>query len=141
MPDGLLEQVLNILVPALATLIAGWFAVLGAKIKTVYTNKINTQTKKEVAEITANYVQQVFYSLNGEEKLQKAMEQASLILTEKGIPVSDIELRTLIESAVYGIKKGFYETEQLTDSVTKMLEASTDTTCDLAEDSNEEKGE
>lgn len=141
MPDGLLEQVLNILVPALATLIAGWFAVLGAKIKTVYTNKINTQTKKEVAEITANYVQQVFYSLNGEEKLQKAMEQASLILTEKGIPVSDIELRTLIESAVYGIKKGFYETEQLTDSVTKMLEASTDVTCDLAEDSNEEKGE
>lgn len=141
MPDGLLEQVLNILVPALATLIAGWFAVLGAKIKTVYTNKINTQTKKEVAEITANYVQQVFYSLNGEEKLQKAMEQASLILTEKGIPVSDIELRTLIESAVYGIKKGFYETEQLTDSVTKMLEVSTDTTCDLAEDSNEEKGE
>lgn len=141
MPDGLLEQVLDILVPALATLIAGWFAVLGAKIKTVYTNKINTQTKKEVAEITANYVQQVFYSLNGEEKLQKAMEQASLILTEKGIPVSDIELRTLIESAVYGIKKGFYETEQLTDSVTKMLEASTDVTCDLAEDSNEEKGE
>lgn len=141
MPDGLLEQVLNILVPALATLIAGWFAVLGAKIKTVYTNKINTQTKKEVAEITANYVQQVFYSLNGEEKLQKAMEQASLILTEKGIPVSDIELRTLIESAVYGIKKGFYETEQLTDSVTKMLEVSTDVTCDLAEDSNEEKGE
>lgn len=139
MPDGLLEQVLNILLPALATLIAGWFAVLGAKIKTVYTNKINTQTKKEVAEITANYVQQVFYSLNGEEKLQKAMEQASLILTEKGIPVSDIELRTLIESAVYGIKKGFYETEQLTDSVTKMLEASTDTSCDLAEDSN--KGE
>lgn len=137
MPDGLLEQVLNILLPALATLIAGWFAVLGAKIKTVYTNKINTQTKKEVAEITANYVQQVFYSLNGEEKLQKAMEQASLILTEKGIPVSDIELRTLIESAVYGIKKGFYETEQLTDSVTKMLEASTDTSCDLAEDSNE----
>jgi len=137
MPDGLLEQVLNILLPALATLIAGWFAVLGAKIKTVYTNKINTQTKKEVAEITANYVQQVFYSLNGEEKLQKAMEQASLILTEKGIPVSDIELRTLIESAVYGIKKGFYETEQLTDSVTKMLEASTDISCDLAEDSNE----
>lgn len=86
MPDGLLEQVLNILVPALATLIAGWFAVLGAKIKTVYTNKINTQTKKEVAEITANYVQQVFYSLNGEEKLQKAMEQASLILTEKRYP-------------------------------------------------------
>ena len=79
MPE-IMEQVLAILLPSLATLIAGWFAVLGAKIKTVYTDKINTQTKKEVAEITANYVQQVYYALDGEQKLQKAMEQASLIL-------------------------------------------------------------
>lgn len=113
MPEGLLEQVLSILLPALATLIAGWFAVLGAKIKTVYTNKINTQTKKEVVDVTVNYVQQVYKTLEGEEKLQKAIEQASLILTEKGIPVSDIELRTLIESAVYGIKQGFVDTQIL----------------------------
>lgn len=126
MPEGLLEQVLSILIPSLATLIAGWFAVLGARIKEAYTQKINTQTKKEVAELTASYVQQVFNSLSGEEKLQKAMEQASLILIEKGIPVSDIELRTLIEAAVYGMKKGFYETEQLVEGVTKALEAGED---------------
>lgn len=140
MPE-IMEQVLAILLPSLATLIAGWFAVLGAKIKTVYTDKINTQTKKEVAEITANYVQQVYYALDGEQKLQKAMEQASLILTEKGIPVSDIELRTLIESAVYGIKKGFYETEQLTSAVSNILTSGEGETCDIAEDSKVEEGE
>ena len=50
---------------------------------------------------------QVYKELNGEEKLQKALEQASTLLMEKGINVSEVELRTLIESAVYGIKNGF----------------------------------
>lgn len=113
MPDGLLEQVLSILIPALATLIAGWFTILGTKIKQVYTEKVNTQTKKEVVAMTVAYVQQLYAALDGEAKLQKAIEQASLILAEKGIPVSEVELRTLIESAVYGLKQGMKVTAEI----------------------------
>ena len=39
-------------------------------------------------------------------KLRKAIEQATLLLNEKGISVSEVELKTLIESAVYGLKQG-----------------------------------
>ena len=113
MPEGLLEQVLSILLPALATLIAGWFTILGTKIKQVYTEKVNTQTKKEVVDVTVAYVQQLYAALDGEAKLQKAIEQASLILAEKGITVSEVELRTLIESAVYGLKQGMTTTALL----------------------------
>ena len=114
MPE-LLGQVLSIILPALATLIAGWFTVLGTKIKDVYTEKANTETKKEVVAITVAYVQQLYSALDGEAKLQKAIEQASLILAEKGITVSEVELRTLIESAVYGLKQGMTETVTLTE--------------------------
>ena len=103
----ILNQALSIIVPAAATLLATWFAVLGAQMKAKYNEKINTETKRNIVNMTVEYVQQVYKELNGEEKLQKALEQASTLLMEKGINVSEVELRTLIESAVYGIKNGF----------------------------------
>lgn len=102
-----LDQVIAILLPAIATLLAGWFAILGNKVKAVYTEKANTETKKQVVEATVKYVQQVYNTLDGSAKLDKAIDRASVILTEKGIPISDAELTMLIESAVYGLKQGW----------------------------------
>ena len=102
----LLNQSLNILIPALATLIAGWFAVLGAKMKSSYEEKVNAQVKKDVVKSTVEYVQQVYNAFDGETKLAKAIEQATLVLSEKGIMVSEMELKMLIEAAVYGLKQG-----------------------------------
>lgn len=107
MDQEILNQVLSILLPALATLIAGWFAVLGNKIKIAYEEKINTQIKKQVVQSTVEYVEQVYKAINGDEKLQKAIEQATIILGEKGILISEVELRMLIEAAVYGLNQGF----------------------------------
>ena len=112
MPEGILEEVIAILLPAIATLLAGWFAILGNKIKAAYTQKVNTETKKEVVEATVKYVQQVYKALDGAEKLDKAVERSSIILTEKGIPISEAELTMLIESAVYGLKQGWLVEEQ-----------------------------
>lgn len=106
MDTVLLDQVLNIILPAIATLLAAWFGVLGAKIKSSYEEKINTQIKKDIVAETVNYIEQVYKTIKGDEKLQKAIEQASIILNEKGIPVSEVELKMLIESAVYGLNQG-----------------------------------
>lgn len=103
----ILDQVIAILLPAVATLLAGWLAVVGNKIKSLYTEKVNTQIKKDVVDATVTYVQQVYKALDGEAKLEKAIDRASVILTEKGIPISEAELTMLIESAVYGLKQGW----------------------------------
>lgn len=103
----ILDQVIAILLPAIATLLAGWLAVVGNKVKTLYTEKVNTQIKKDVVEATVTYVQQVYKALDGEKKFEKAIERASVILTEKGIPISEAELTMLIEAAVYGLKQGW----------------------------------
>ena len=107
MDQEILNQVLSILLPALATLIAGWFAILGNKIKIAYEEKVNTQIKKQMVQLTVEYVEQVYKAMDGEEKLQKAIEQASMVLAEKGILISEVELRMLIEAAVYGLNQGF----------------------------------
>lgn len=107
MDSEIWNEVLRILLPSLATLLAGWFAILGNKIKIAYEEKVNTQIKKEVVQATVEYVEQVYKALKGDEKLEKAAEKASFILNDKGINITGAELRMLIESAVYGLNQGF----------------------------------
>ena len=103
----LLNQILDIILPAAASLVAVWFGILGSKMKATYIEEINSSTKKNVAKTTVEYIEQVYKNIHGQEKLNKAIEMASSILNEKGISVSETELKTLLESAVYGLEQGW----------------------------------
>lgn len=103
---SILNECLDIILPAIASVIAVLFGVLGAKLKSVYDTKIKTDTAKIVVDDVVKFVQQVYKDLDGPEKLQKALTEASTILNEKGISISETELDMLIESAVYGLKQG-----------------------------------
>lgn len=92
---------------AILTAIAG---VLGAAVKKLYTKYINDKTKKEVVKTAVMAVQQLYANLNGEEKLEKALDAISDMLAEKGIGISDLEMRMLIEAAVGEFKEAFKNT-------------------------------
>ena len=111
---SILNECLDIILPAIASVIAVLFGVLGAKLKSVYDTKIKTDTAKIVVDDVVKFVQQVYKDLDGPEKLQKALTEASTILNEKGISISDTELDMLIESAVYGLKQGATTSTTLT---------------------------
>lgn len=95
------------LIPAVVTVVGAIASWVGVQLKKLYTEKVNTKEKQEVVQSTVTYIQQVYWDLKGEEKLEKAVETARDWLTSKGINVSDSELKVLIESAVYNMKKGF----------------------------------
>ena len=103
---SILNQCLDVILPAVASVIAILFGVLGAKIKQTYNQKAQNETVKVVVDNVVKWVQQVYYELEGPEKLQKALTEASTILNEKGITISETELDMMIESAVYGLKQG-----------------------------------
>ena len=103
---SILNQCLDVILPAVASVIAILFGVLGAKIKQTYNQKAQNETVKVVVDNVVKWVQQVYYELEGPEKLQKALTAASTILNEKGITISETELDMMIESAVYGLKQG-----------------------------------
>ena len=90
-------QYLTEIVSALLSAFAVW---LGLELKKLAQKYVNTQTKKDVARTVVQAVEQIYKDLHGEEKLAKALEAASEILTEQGIHVTGLELRTLIEEAV-----------------------------------------
>lgn len=90
------------------TAIAGY---VGIWIKSLYTKYVNDKTKQDVAKTVVKAVEQMYKELHGEEKLQKALEAASDMLTNKGITISDIELRMLIEASVSEFNKAFNSNE------------------------------
>ena len=96
------DVIMNILPIVLGTI--GTF-ILGL-IKAKYTEYINTDTKKEIAMLTVRYVEQVFKTLHGGDKLKEAKSTLVKILNEKGIEISEDEVNLLLEAAVHKMNKG-----------------------------------
>lgn len=102
------------------TAIAGW---LGIMVKNLYTKYINTKTKKDVAYTVVLGVEQIYKDLHGEEKLNKALSAASEMLAEKGITVSELEMKMLIEAALAEFNDAFNKsnTELKEEEATSMI--------------------
>ena len=95
------EEFINThLMQILATIIAAVAAWLGKEIKRLYEKHVNTKIKKDLADTVVQFVEQVYKDLHGEEKLNAALAAFSELLAEKGIHVTDIEMRVLLEAAV-----------------------------------------
>lgn len=106
------NQLIQILLPVLATFLTGLFTYIGTRLKNAYEQKVNTETAKVVVENAVRFVEQVYKDLHGKEKLEKAVEQVSQVLASKGINLSEAEINMLIESAVYGLNEGWFELKE-----------------------------
>lgn len=91
----------------LYTILTAIFGSIGAWIGRLYKKYINDKTKKDVAKTVVQAVEQIYKDLKGEEKLNTAMESASEMLNEKGITISGLELRMLIEAALAELNNAF----------------------------------
>lgn len=89
---------------AIITAIAGY---IGIVVKNLVTKYLNDKTKLAVAKTAVQYVEQVYKDLHGEDKLMQALMAASEMLAEKGINITDLEMRVLIEAAVAEFNKAF----------------------------------
>ena len=93
----LLEIIITIL-----TAIATYF---GTKVKKLYEEKCNDETKRKVVATVVNAIEQLYKDLNGEEKLEKAKESIIEMLNEKGISITELEMNMLIEEVCNSFKK------------------------------------
>ena len=89
---------------ALVTAVGGY---IGIAVKNLYEKYINDKTKRMVAKSAVQFVEQVYKELHGDEKLNEALVAAEEMLTEKGIAISSLELRVLVEAAVAEFNDAF----------------------------------
>lgn len=107
------NDILYLIVTAVVTGVCGW---LGVQVKSLADKYLNDKTKKDVAKTVVQAVEQVYKDLHGKEKLDKAIESASEMLAEKGITVTELELRMLIEAAVAEFNKAFENKSETGDA-------------------------
>lgn len=104
----LLKEFINMygmeILTTVITAIAGWLAIVVKKLITKY---LNDKTKQEIAKIVVSGIEQCYKSLSGPEKLEKAIKSATEMLKDKGIKVTEVELRMLLESALGEFNKVF----------------------------------
>ena len=103
---------------AILTAIAG---ALGMWIKQVYTEVVNTKTKERIVKICVQAVEQLYKDLHGEEKYNKVVESVVQMLEEKGITITELELKMLIEAAVGEFNEAFKKSEAIAESSTEVV--------------------
>ena len=96
----------------LGIVVSAFAAWLGVTLKNLYTKPINPQIKKDVVNTVVEAVEQIYKDLHGDEKLAKALEAATEMLAAQKVPVTELELKTLIEAAVGSFNGAFYKAEE-----------------------------
>ena len=86
------------------TAIFGYFGIVAKNLLKKY---VDDKTKRSVVKTVVQGVEQLYKDLHGEEKLNKAIEAASEMLAEKGITITELEIRMLIEAAVAEFNDAF----------------------------------
>ena len=95
----------------LYTVIMGIAGYIGIVLKNLATKYVNDKTKRDVAKTAVQFVEQVYKDVHGDEKLNAAFAAASEMLAEKGIYISELEMRVLLEAAVAEMNDVFNKTE------------------------------
>lgn len=86
-------------VTILYTILTGIFGFVGICIKNLCQKYINDKTKKDVVVTCVKAVEQLYKDLHGPEKYDKAVEGIEEMLAEKGITITDLEIKMLIEAS------------------------------------------
>jgi hypothetical protein len=103
--NELMELLQPYLLEIIVATLTGIATFIGTKVKKIYQERVNTETKEKVVKTVVNAVEQIYKDLKGEDKLNVCIENATEILNEKGISITELELRMLIESTVNSFNK------------------------------------
>lgn len=95
----------------IGTLLVTLFGIFGMVVKNLAAKYLDNDTKRTLAKIVVQFVEQTYKELHGEDKLSAALVVFSDLLMEKGINASETEMKVLLEAAVAEFNKAFEKKE------------------------------
>ena len=99
----------------IGTLLLGLAGALGIIFKNLATKYLNDKTKQAIARTVVSAVEQIYKDIHGEEKLTEGLKMFSTLLAEKGIKISELEMKVLLEAAVGEFNEVFKSKSQVTE--------------------------
>ena len=87
-------------VEIIGTLLVTLFGIFGMIAKDMVAKHLDTDTKRTLAKVVVQFIEQAYKNLHGEDKLNAALVTLADLLAEKKISATEAEMRVLIEAAV-----------------------------------------
>ena len=84
----------------LGTLLLALAGIVAMIAKNLASKYLDTDTKRTLAKVVVQFVEQAYKDLHGEEKLDAALVVLADMLREKNINATELEMKVLIEAAV-----------------------------------------
>lgn len=84
----------------LGTLLLALAGIVAMIAKNLASKYLDTDTKRTLAKVVVQFVEQAYKDLHGEEKLDAALVVLADMLQEKNINATELEMKVLIEAAV-----------------------------------------
>lgn len=103
-----------------STIVIAIMGFIGICIKNVIKKFSDDKTKEQVCKTVVKAVEQMYSDLTGTEKYEKAIENITDMLTEKGISATELEVQMLIESCVKEMKENLPDWTKTNSSETEV---------------------
>lgn len=84
----------------LGTLLLALAGILGMVARNLAAKYLDTDTKRTLAKVVVQFIEQAYKNLHGEAKLNAALATLADLLREKNIHATELEMKVLIEAAV-----------------------------------------
>lgn len=104
----------------ISTIVVAIMGFIGICIKNVIKKISDDKTKQQVCKTVVKAVEQMYSDLTGTEKYEKAVENITDMLTEKGISATELEVQMLIESCVKEMKENLPDWTKTNSSETEV---------------------
>lgn len=91
----------------LSTIALGIATYVGYFLKAIVQEFVNNKKIKEIVKTAVAAVEQMYKNLHGQEKFEAALAAATEMLNNKGLIISQIELRLLIEATLAEFNNAF----------------------------------
>lgn len=104
----------------ISTIVVAIMGFIGICIKNIIKKFSDDKTKQHVCKTVVKAVEQMYSDLTGTEKYEKAVENITDMLTEKGISATELEVQMLIESCVKEMKDNLPDWTKTNSSETEV---------------------
>lgn len=91
----------------IGTLLVALAGIFGMIVKNMAARYLDTDTKRTLAKVVVQFVEQAYKDLHGEEKLNAALAVLADMLKDKKINATELEMQVLIEAAVAEFNEAF----------------------------------
>lgn len=107
----MLELIQSNILEIITIIITGLATYIAVRFKNKYEEYINNETKRKIIKTVVNAIEQLYNDLDGSEKLKKAKENIIVLLNEKGLTITELEMDMMIEEVVNSFNQGLYKQE------------------------------